>query len=288
MLSAELEGGVIFSQDGTRITDRFNTGGDSFRGFARNGLGPRDFCDDSRTAPTRRSRTYEVNDALGGNYYAVAPARRELPARPAAGVRHLRRRLRRRRLALGARRHRRQHGRGRRRLPHPLVGGRQPLRRHALRAAALQLRHPARSTRTTTSSSGSASPSRPGSEPCARGRSRSACALALALALAASRPGAGRRWRPAAPFLIINQERLLTGSKAGQAILAEEERQRDTLRSRGARARRLLRGGGAAADRAAPDAAAGGVPQALGRLRRPGRRGAPPAGRAGERAGAGV
>lgn len=33
------------------------------------------------------------------------------------------------------------------------------------------------------------------------------------------------------PFLFINQERLLTGSKAGQAILAEEERQRDALRS---------------------------------------------------------
>ena len=44
VLSAELEGGLIVSQDGTRITDRFNTGGDSFRGFARNGLGPRDFC----------------------------------------------------------------------------------------------------------------------------------------------------------------------------------------------------------------------------------------------------
>ena len=48
---------LIFSQDGTRITDRFNTGGDSFRGFARNGLGPRDFCGDvARTARTR-SRT---------------------------------------------------------------------------------------------------------------------------------------------------------------------------------------------------------------------------------------
>ena len=35
----------------------------------------------------------------------------------------------------------------------------------------------------------------------------------------------------ARPFLFINQERLLTGSKAGQALLADEERQRDTLRS---------------------------------------------------------
>ena len=35
----------------------------------------------------------------------------------------------------------------------------------------------------------------------------------------------------ASPFLIINQERLLTGSQTGQEILAEEERQRDTLRT---------------------------------------------------------
>ena len=54
VLSAELEGGVIVCDDGTRITDRFNTGGDSFRGFARNGLGPRDFCgDDDETACSR-------------------------------------------------------------------------------------------------------------------------------------------------------------------------------------------------------------------------------------------
>jgi outer membrane protein insertion porin family len=52
VLSAELEGGIIVSQDGTRITDRFNTGGDSFRGFARNGLGPRDFCGDHGGQPS--------------------------------------------------------------------------------------------------------------------------------------------------------------------------------------------------------------------------------------------
>ena len=45
ILSAELEGGLIISDQDTKITNRFNTGGDSFRGFARNGLGPRDFCD---------------------------------------------------------------------------------------------------------------------------------------------------------------------------------------------------------------------------------------------------
>jgi Skp family chaperone for outer membrane proteins len=35
----------------------------------------------------------------------------------------------------------------------------------------------------------------------------------------------------ASPFLIINQERLLTGSRLGQEILAEEEQQRDRLRA---------------------------------------------------------
>jgi Skp family chaperone for outer membrane proteins len=33
------------------------------------------------------------------------------------------------------------------------------------------------------------------------------------------------------PFLFINQESLLTGSRAGQAILADEDRQRDALRA---------------------------------------------------------
>ncbi len=69
VLSAELEGGVIVSQDGTRITDRFNTGGDSFRGFARNGLGPRDFCDVPDCKVPQEN--LDVNDALGGNYYGV-------------------------------------------------------------------------------------------------------------------------------------------------------------------------------------------------------------------------
>ena len=72
ILSAELEGGVITSKDGTRITDRFSTGGDNFRGFARNGLGPRDFCGaDDEAACTPPQGEEEVNDALGGNYYAV-------------------------------------------------------------------------------------------------------------------------------------------------------------------------------------------------------------------------
>ncbi|MEM8569548.1 MAG: outer membrane protein assembly factor BamA [Pseudomonadota bacterium] len=69
ILSAALEGGAIFSNDGTRIIDRFNAGGDSFRGFERNGIGPRDFCEvgDCR-AP---QEDLEVDEALGGNYYGI-------------------------------------------------------------------------------------------------------------------------------------------------------------------------------------------------------------------------
>jgi Skp family chaperone for outer membrane proteins len=52
---------------------------------------------------------------------------------------------------------------------------------------------------------------------------------ALALALALALPAAAQQL-PDSPFLFINQERLLTGSQAGQALLAEEERQRDALR----------------------------------------------------------
>ena len=72
VVSAELEGGMLFSKDGTRITDRFNTGGDSFRGFARNGLGPRDYCGDvGEVVCTPPQAGEEVDDALGGNYYTV-------------------------------------------------------------------------------------------------------------------------------------------------------------------------------------------------------------------------
>jgi outer membrane protein insertion porin family len=72
ILSAALEGGAIFSDQGTRITDRFNTGGDSFRGFSRNGLGPRDFCGDGdEVTCLAPQQDLEVDDALGGNYYGI-------------------------------------------------------------------------------------------------------------------------------------------------------------------------------------------------------------------------
>ena len=60
---------------------------------------------------------------------------------------------------------------------------------------------------------------------------RAGVALALALAVLAFAGPAPAQVAVASPFLIINQERLLTGSRMGQEILAEEERQRDALRA---------------------------------------------------------
>lgn len=65
--SLELEGGAVYSYGGDlRINDRFFLGGDSFRGFAYAGIGPRD-------------KSLGINgdgrdDALGGNFYTVARA----------------------------------------------------------------------------------------------------------------------------------------------------------------------------------------------------------------------
>lgn len=62
VFSADVEGGALYALGGggSRITDRFFLGGNSFRGFVVGGLGPRD--DDGAL----------VNDSLGGNYFAVA------------------------------------------------------------------------------------------------------------------------------------------------------------------------------------------------------------------------
>ncbi|MEO0389096.1 MAG: BamA/TamA family outer membrane protein [Pseudomonadota bacterium] len=69
ILSAEVEGGALVAFDEqSRIIDRFTLGGDRFRGFARGGLGPRDRCDNCSGA----DGTGDVNDALGGNLFAVA------------------------------------------------------------------------------------------------------------------------------------------------------------------------------------------------------------------------
>jgi Skp family chaperone for outer membrane proteins len=61
---------------------------------------------------------------------------------------------------------------------------------------------------------------------------RAAPVLAATVLVAALAAGAARSQEAAAPgFLIINQEQILTGSEAGRALLAEEERQRDALRN---------------------------------------------------------
>ena len=74
VLSAELEGGMIFSDTGTRITDRYNAGGDSFRGFARNGIGPRDMCGEGEPVDPclpPDQVDLEVDEALGGNFFSI-------------------------------------------------------------------------------------------------------------------------------------------------------------------------------------------------------------------------
>ncbi len=70
ILSAEAEGGAIFSKQGTRITDRFNAGGDSFRGFARNGIGPRDQCGVGECVPADQ-QDLSVDEAVGGNFFSI-------------------------------------------------------------------------------------------------------------------------------------------------------------------------------------------------------------------------
>ena len=54
---------------------------------------------------------------------------------------------------------------------------------------------------------------------------------AIAFALASAAVPVLAQEPSALPFLIINQESLLTGSVSGQEMLADEERQRDALRS---------------------------------------------------------
>lgn len=67
-LSATFEGGILQGLDGgvSRFTDRYHLGPSKLRGFATNGQGPRDL-------------TATNQDALGGNYYAVARLEAEFP-----------------------------------------------------------------------------------------------------------------------------------------------------------------------------------------------------------------
>ncbi len=59
---------------------------------------------------------------------------------------------------------------------------------------------------------------------------RSAAAALAISALAAVAPAAQEAAAPQ-PFLVLSQERILTGSESGQALLAEEARARDDLRA---------------------------------------------------------
>jgi outer membrane protein insertion porin family len=74
VFAATLEGGAQFWDGNSRVTERFSTGGDSFRGFARNGIGPRDRCGPGLDLPdcVRGPENVSVDEPLGGNYFAVA------------------------------------------------------------------------------------------------------------------------------------------------------------------------------------------------------------------------
>lgn len=67
-LRATLEGGALnySGSDGSRVTDRFYMGSNTMRGFEFGGIGPREVSG-------------TTNDALGGNYFAVARFEAEFP-----------------------------------------------------------------------------------------------------------------------------------------------------------------------------------------------------------------
>ncbi|MEM6438459.1 MAG: outer membrane protein assembly factor BamA, partial [Pseudomonadota bacterium] len=86
--SLELEAGALVSfGDDLRVTDRFFLGGDDFRGFARDGIGPRDTTfitvpvldDDGNRVPNTARIPVTRDDALGGNYFAMARAEVTFP-----------------------------------------------------------------------------------------------------------------------------------------------------------------------------------------------------------------
>ena len=67
-LRATLEAGALsYSEGGSRVTDRFSLGSNLMRGFEGGGIGPRE------VGPG------DINDPLGGNYFAVARFEAEFP-----------------------------------------------------------------------------------------------------------------------------------------------------------------------------------------------------------------
>lgn len=72
-LRGTVEGGALvgLGDTGSRIVDRFSLGSSKLRGFEANGIGPRDLTLDSGGSPK--------DDALGGNFYAVARLEAEFP-----------------------------------------------------------------------------------------------------------------------------------------------------------------------------------------------------------------
>lgn len=75
-LRATIEGGHLAYQDGfSRVTDRFFLNGNTFRGFDANGVGPRDY----QTTTVDGETVTTVDDALGGNSFAVARLEAEFP-----------------------------------------------------------------------------------------------------------------------------------------------------------------------------------------------------------------
>ena len=66
-LRATLEAGALsYSSGSSRVTDRFSLGSNRMRGFESGGIGPREVVGD-------------VNDPLGGDYFAVARFEAEFP-----------------------------------------------------------------------------------------------------------------------------------------------------------------------------------------------------------------
>lgn len=81
LLSATFEGGALFTDGDSRVTDRYISGGDGFRGFARNGVGPRDFCRVGDCVDPSQDDV-KVDDPLGGQYLSVLRLDASFPLGP--------------------------------------------------------------------------------------------------------------------------------------------------------------------------------------------------------------